>query len=328
VDVYQDDALVQRAMSLALDTEGYWEVTPIDDDTFATRAYKRQETIVVDDLREPEITPADPEYRSALTTPIADIGTFQAVSREENAFDETDRELTELLVGHAREALTRLETERRLRERTEELERQNQRLEEFATIVSHDLRAPLNVAEGRLELARTDCDSDHLDDVGDALDRMDTLIEDTLTLAREGQMVTERESVEVADIVDRCWERVASPNADLSIDDEFAVCADPDRLQQVFENLYRNAVEHGSTDTAAGVSVRVGELADGFYVADDGPGVPEDEREDVFERGYTTSDDGTGFGLAIVHEIASAHGWDVAVTDSEDGGARFEITGV
>jgi PAS domain S-box-containing protein len=328
VDVYQDDALVQRAMSLALDTEGYWEVTPIDDDTFATRAYKRQETIVVDDLREPEITPADPEYRSALTTPIADIGTFQAVSREENAFDETDRELTELLVGHAREALTRLETERRLRERTEELERQNQRLEEFATIVSHDLRAPLNVAEGRLELARTDCDSDHLDDVGDALDRMDTLIEDTLTLAREGQMVTERESVEVADIVDRCWERVASPNADLSIDDEFAVCADPDRLQQVFENLFRNAVEHGSTDTAAGVSVRVGELADGFYVADDGPGVPEDEREDVFERGYTTSDDGTGFGLAIVHEIASAHGWDVAVTDSEDGGARFEITGV
>ncbi|MXR19645.1 hybrid sensor histidine kinase/response regulator [Halobacterium bonnevillei] len=328
VDVYQDEALVQRAMSLALDTEGYWEVTPIEDDTFATRAYKRQETIVVDDLREPEITPADPEYRSALTTPIADIGTFQAVSREENAFDETDRELAELLVGHAREALTRLETERRLRERTEELERQNHRLEEFATIVSHDMRAPLNVAEGRLELARTDCDSEHLDDVGDALDRMDTLIEDTLTLAREGQMVTERESVDVTDVVDRCWERVATPDADLSVEDEFAVRGDPDRLQQVFENLFRNAVEHGSTDTADGVSVRVGELADGFYVADDGPGVPENEREDVFERGYTTSEDGTGFGLAIVNEIASAHGWDVAVTDSEDGGARFEITGV
>jgi PAS domain S-box-containing protein len=337
VDVYQDEALVQRAMSLELDTEGYWEVTPIEDDTFATRAYKRQETIVVDDLREPEITPADPEYRSALTTPIADIGTFQAVSREENAFDETDRELTELLVGHAREALTRLETERRLRERTEELERQNQRLEEFATIVSHDLRAPLNVAEGRLELGRGDCDSEHLEDVGNALDRMDTLIEDTLTLAREGQMVTDRESVDVSDIVDRCWERVATPDAAVSVEDGFAVCSDPDRLQQVFENLFRNAVEHGSTrgqteqdeaDAADGVSVRVGELADGFYVADDGPGVPEDQRDDVFERGYTTSDDGTGFGLAIVHEIASAHGWDVAVTDSEDGGARFEITGV
>ncbi|MCD2202331.1 hybrid sensor histidine kinase/response regulator [Halobacterium sp. KA-6] len=325
VDVYDDDALVQAAWSLDADTEGYWEVTPLEEDTFATRAYKGQETIVVDDLREYEITPADPEYRSALTTPIADIGTFQAVSREPEAFGATDRELAELLAGHAREALTRLESEQQLRERTEELERQNERLEAFATIVSHDLRAPLNVASGRLALARDDDDSEHLEAVASSLDRMETLIEDTLTLAREGQAVSDREHVDVADVAEQCWARVADASATLNVVDEFAVRGDRDRLQQVFENLFRNAVEHGGE----GVTVRVARLDDGsgFYVEDDGQGIPEDEREAVFGHGYTTSDDGTGFGLAIVEEIVNAHGWSVSVADSEDG-ARFEITGV
>jgi PAS domain S-box-containing protein len=325
VDVYDDDALVQTAWSLDADTEGYWEVTPLEEDTFATRAYKRQETIVADDLREYEITPANPEYRSALTTPIANIGTFQAVSREPEAFDPTDRELAELLAGHAREALTRLESEQQLRERTEELERQNERLEAFATIVSHDLRAPLNVASGRLALAREERDGEHLEAVAASLDRMETLIGDTLTLARQGQAVSDREHVDVADVVRQCWARVADASATLDVVDEFAVRGDRDRLQQVFENLFRNSVEHGGE----GVTVRVGRLDDGtgFYVEDDGRGVPEDEREAVFGHGYTTSDDGTGFGLAIVEEIVNAHGWSVTVADSEDG-ARFEITGV
>ncbi len=78
------------------------------------------------------------------------------------------------------------------------------------------------------------------------------------------------------------------------------------------------------------MTVRVGTLADGrgFYVADDGPGIPEDERDEVFERGYTTSDDGTGFGLAIVSEIVDAHGGRITVAESEDGGVRFDVTGV
>jgi signal transduction histidine kinase len=76
------------------------------------------------------------------------------------------------------------------------------------------------------------------------------------------------------------------------------------------------------------VTVTVGSLEEGFYVEDDGPGVPEAEREDVFDAGYTTSDTGTGFGLSIVHEIATAHGWEVSVTESDAGGARFEFRGV
>jgi signal transduction histidine kinase len=73
--------------------------------------------------------------------------------------------------------------------------------------------------------------------------------------------------------------------------------------------------------------VTVGVFADdaGFFVADDGVGIPEGDRDAVMGMGYSTADDGTGFGLGIVAEIARAHGWSVAVTDSEAGGARFEI---
>lgn len=72
----------------------------------------------------------------------------------------------------------------------------------------------------------------------------------------------------------------------------------------------------------------IGKRDGGFYVEDDGPGIAEDEREQVFEAGYSSSHHGTGFGLSIVQEIVEAHDWDIRVTDSSDGGARFEITGV
>ncbi|WP_239640455.1 sensor histidine kinase [Halogeometricum pallidum] len=89
------------------------------------------------------------------------------------------------------------------------------------------------------------------------------------------------------------------------------------------ENLFDNAVRHGGER----VTVTVDRLSDGFSVEDDGPGIPAEERDDVFEYGYSTADDGTGFGLNIVAEIADAHDWDVAVSEG-DGGARFEVTGV
>jgi signal transduction histidine kinase len=71
----------------------------------------------------------------------------------------------------------------------------------------------------------------------------------------------------------------------------------------------------------------VGALPDGFYVEDDGPGIPPDERDDVLKSGFTTSDEGTGFGLAIVCQIADAHDWSVEIVEGSEGGARFEFHG-
>jgi PAS domain S-box-containing protein len=213
-------------------------------------------------------------------------------------------------------------TERKQRE--QELENQNMRLEEFARTISHDLRNPLNVAAGQVELAREDCDSESLAAATRALERSETLIDELLTLARQGERVSDLESVSLATTVGRCWQNVATADATLVMNTEQTIRADPTRLAQLCENLIRNAIEHGGEE----VSVTVGELENGFYVADDGPGIPPDDRESVFESGYSTAANGTGFGLSIVSEIADAHGWDVTVTESEAGGARFEITGV
>jgi len=114
----------------------------------------------------------------------------------------------------------------------------------------------------------------------------------------------------------------------MEIDTELTVEANPDRLRRLFENLFRNALEHGSPAATVTVGTLDDVDADGFYVADDGTGIPADAHDSVFDPGYTTADDGTGFGLSIVRRISDAHGWEVDVTGSDDGGARFEFTGV
>jgi PAS domain S-box-containing protein len=204
------------------------------------------------------------------------------------------------------------------------LERQNVRLEEFASVVSHDLRNPLNVAMGRLELVAAECDSEHVAAVERAQKRMEALIEDILMLARAGETVTVLESVPLATVVEECWLSVDTGGASLAVDAEQTVRADRGQLQRLLENLMRNAVEHGGED----VTVTVGDLEEGFYVEDDGPGIPEADQGQVFDAGFSTSREGTGFGLSIVKRVAEAHGWEIRATAAATGGARFEITGV
>jgi signal transduction histidine kinase len=206
----------------------------------------------------------------------------------------------------------------------EKLRRQNERLDKFASLVSHDLRNPLNVAKGRLELVRDECDSDDIDEAAGALDRMEALINDLLALARQGQTIDSLEPVDVASLVTKCWRNVKTGETAISIDSDGVVYADESRLKQLLENLFRNAIEHNDEP----VTITVGVDEEMLYIEDDGSGIPEDERDEVFQSGYSTSTEGTGFGLVIVAEIINAHGWEISVTDSDDGGARFEITGI
>ncbi len=208
------------------------------------------------------------------------------------------------------------------RERQRELERQNERLDEFASIISHDLRNPLTVARGALELAREEGDDEHFERLERALSGMDDLIDDLLSLARQGRVVGETEPVDLATVATEAWAVVRTPEA--SLDLEAGLCtvqADRDRLSELLENVFRNAVEHGGGD----VTVRVRDTEDGFCVEDDGRGIPADVREEVFEAGYTTSEGGTGLGLAIVRRIASALDWSVAVEDGPDGGTCLRV---
>jgi PAS domain S-box-containing protein len=295
------------------------------DEGVAGHVYQTKEPHIVNDARESERgKPVEEDIRSAVTVPVGDWAVFQAVATSTESFDEQDRKHAELLVGSMVTAIDRLEQQTELHRRQAELERQNERLDQFASVVSHDLRNPLNVASGRLALAREDCESEHLDDIVQAHDRMEALIDDLLTLAREGERVEAPGTVDLPEVVRQCWAHVDTREASLHVDVAGSIEADRSQLEQLLENLVRNAVEHGGP----AVTVTVGSLEDGFFVADDGPGIPEGDRDALFEPGHSTAEGGTGFGLSIVDQVVEAHGWEIAAGESAAGGARFEITGV
>ncbi|WP_251343230.1 sensor histidine kinase [Haloplanus halophilus] len=251
-------------------------------------------------------------------------------------------------------------TERRERER--QLAAQNDRLTEFATILAHDLRNPLAVAQGYLDRFAdgTTADGTEATDlvrVRRSLDRIERIVEDVLTVAIDGRAVVDAEPVPVATVARDAWATVDSGDATLDVRTALIVEADESRLRRLLENLFRNSVEQGSTSNqqnagdaaeqgstsnqqnagdaaergsdgrdSPSVTVSVVETADGFAVVDDGPGIPAADRDAVFEPGFSRSSGGTGFGLYIVQSIAEAHGWRVAVTEGSAGGARFEFT--
>jgi PAS domain S-box-containing protein len=204
------------------------------------------------------------------------------------------------------------------------LEHQNDRLKEFTDIVSHDLRAPLSIINGRLELFYETGDEEHLAAIDRTTDRMNRLVDDLLQMARQGQRVKDPEPTRIGTVIDIAQEGALPASVTLETEPMPPVLADADRLIQLFENLFRNSTEQGGNE----VTVRVGRLPDGLYVEDDGPGIPKEHRSRVFDHGYTTRPNGTGYGLSVVRAIVNAHGWDVVVVDGTDGGARFELTGI
>ena len=243
---------------------------------------------------------------------------FADTAARAEPFTDTQRTFVELLTRWVSYELERQ------RARTQ-LQRERDRFEEFASVVSHDLRNPLQTASGRAELLSEETDSEHVPPLERALDRMDDLIDDLLTLARKGMQIEAMTDVDIVTLVTEAWKTASTGDATIEIQpDRMWIRADESRVRQLLENLFRNAVQHAGTD----VTVTVGTLDDGFFIADDGPGIPDCARGELFDAGYTTSEAGTGFGLSIVQEIATAHGWDVVAADGTDGGARFEIRGV
>ncbi|MFC6865089.1 sensor histidine kinase [Halomicroarcula sp. GCM10025817] len=226
-------------------------------------------------------------------------------------------------------------------------------VDQVSSVISHDLRNPLDVAKAHLRAARETGADEHFDAVANAHDRMEQIIRDVLTITRDRTAVDPSADVSVETAARDAWESVDTERATLEVTDTLpTVTADADRLRRLFENLFRNSVEHGSTgsrpqagdsvehssdvddrpvgqegeaQSKGGTIITVGALADGFYVVDDGPGIPPDDQRRVFEAGYSTRGDGTGLGLAIVDRIVAAHDWELTLTTAPNGGARFEI---
>jgi signal transduction histidine kinase len=241
----------------------------------------------------------------------------------------------------------------KLSQRERELQRQNDRLESFASMLAHELRNPLSIAQIYLEQAVTD-DGDAAEEVATALDRIEEMIDVLLVTARTSEADIDCESVELSEAAEDAWADLSPEGTTLDVDTDLTIQVDPVHCWHLLENLFSNAIEHGSTsdlqagdavtereaaserlsadggerDRDEGLTVRVGDLEEGFYVADDGRGIPAADRETIFEAGHSTDGDGIGLGLTFVARLVETYGWDCTVTESEAGGARFEFRGV
>ena len=309
----------------------------IIDNELTVIEYNRAATAILGTLtKRSELTETDSGFAERLETAIADDETAGEFTTDANGGPERtyDIEVTQITdqfdITQGYVVVLRDITDRKQRER--QLEKQNQRLEEFADVVSHDLRNPLGTAEGWAEAADDALDSSEpnietaemaLDHIDTAHERMEELIGVLLTMARQGQTVDNPEPVSLADCASEAWETADTGEMELNVDIDRTVGGDAARLRQAFENLFRNANDHSGAST-----VTVTRTPDGFAIEDDGDGVDDADEESLFEFGYTTDEDGTGIGLAVVKRIINAHGWQIAVGESDEGGACFEITGV
>ncbi|WP_440763560.1 PAS domain S-box protein [Natronorubrum sp. DTA7] len=289
-------------------------------------AYEAGEAIVHGDVRRAaNVRNPETPVRSEAHVPLGEHGIFIVSSLAVNDLDPEALTLARILAANAEAALDRAARECELADRSRELERQNDRLEAFASTVSHDLRNPLTVAAGQIENLDGHVDEDgdrHVEEIEWALDRMDELVENVLALARSGQRLTETVPVDLDTVLDQAH-RAVDPTLEVVREGSLpTVDGDESRLRALFENVLRNAREHVGDD----VTITVIATADGFAIEDDGPGVSADERDDVLEWGYSTAAEGTGFGLAIVTEVVEAHGWSIALEESASGGLRVAIS--
>lgn len=241
---------------------------------------------------------------------------FVSTDKRDTPFSEDETMFAELITRMLEHEITQKQTQETV-----------ERLEQFASIVSHDLRNPLNTAQGNIELATEEYGHpDTLQTAMRSLDRMEELIGDVLALARQSQSVDETNPMSLSTLTSNCWGVIDTANAEVEIASNCKFMGNQQRVKQLFENIFRNAIEHGGND----ITVRVGSLddRDGFYIENSGEPIPEDKQDEIFETGVSNSGNGLGLGLAIVKGVVTSHGWDITVTDSDLDGPRFEITNI
>jgi len=197
-------------------------------------------------------------------------------------------------------------------------EARSEQLETLVGVLTHDIRNPLQIIDTYAALLADELDDDRVTSIRDAVTRISEITEAALSFSRTGAL-SDIEPLSVDELAWDAWKSVPTADATLIIDDTQRFHGDRGLMTQLFENLFRNAVEHAGSDS----TVTIGLLPDGFYVEDDGPGIPKTLRDKAVEADFSTQ----GLGLAIVQSVARAHGGHLQITDADSGGARFGFTG-
>lgn len=248
----------------------------------------------------------------------------------------------EIVYGAASDVTERRQTEERLRQQAEELERSNRELEQFAYVASHDLQEPLRIVSSYVQLlarryqGKLDQDADEF--IGFAVEganRMKSLITDLLAYSRVGTRGKELAPVEMEDALERATRnlRLAIQDSDAIIthDDLPVVLADQLQMTQLLQNLIGNATKfRGSKPPRIHVGVRRRDEHWLFFVRDNGIGIDPQYAERIFvifQRLHNRDEyPGTGIGLAICRKIVERHGGEIWVESKPDNGATFYFT--
>jgi signal transduction histidine kinase len=249
------------------------------------------------------------------------------------------------LYGEAREAEAELRSlnetlEQRVTERTEELERRNRELDQFAYVASHDLKAPLRAIDNLATWITEDASNilpessmRHLRTMRGRVKRMEELLNDLLTYSRADRLDTKPVEVDTGALVTDVIELLAPP-PDFTIIVQSnlpTIMAARTPLEIVFRNLIDNAIKHHHrTDGRVEISARKQKDYIEFSVVDDGPGIDPLFHERIFQMFQTLQPrdrvEGSGMGLAVVKKVVESQGGAISVASTEGYGSTFSFT--
>ncbi|MFC7074076.1 PAS domain S-box protein [Halovenus rubra] len=284
--------------------------------------------------------PGEP-LRGCVMVPIGKFGMLIVASMQPDSFDSTDEDLISIIASNAEAAFERATREQALETYKDKLEESNKNLQEFAYIASHDLQEPLRSVTSYLALLESEY-HDEIDQEGqfyieraeDNASRMSSMISALLQYSRVESQGGEFVEVDTTEVVEKTLDGLGvlidESGTDIDYDSLPRVTADKDQLGQVFQNLVKNAINHGGSPPE--VDIHCKDIGDAwqFSVSDNGPGVPEAQQDRIFEIFQQATDKGddsgeSGIGLAICERIVSRHHGDIWV-ESDANGSRFNFT--
>lgn len=311
----------------------------VTDDTMFTKT----QTIQTSRVNETEdVTEFTNHFMTPVTTNGGDdrLGYLHLVGK--NVLEPHIREITDIIVIVSDIIAQLIHS----KQQTEQLNRELGKLEQFRYIISHDLINPLSTAKGYLKEVKDqtepeDARMDFLETASYALDRVEKMVRSTEGLLAAGKTITEdeKQEINIADVAHDSWKIIDPSHAELVLEDEFTVYGNRQQLNTIFENLFKNAIQHGGRD----VTITVGKKQhistttrkdpdDKFtiYIEDDGKGINDDVKDSLFQMNVTTKTrgPGNGVGMNIIKTAVEAHGWEIEVDDKYVTGARFEIKNV
>ncbi|MFW9914695.1 MAG: PAS domain S-box protein [Candidatus Thorarchaeota archaeon] len=269
------------------------------------------------------------ENRPEISSAVIHVLETGETNREELLYKfRTTAEQKWLLAEYARPAegkvlvITKDITDRKQDE--DDLRRQKKELGDFAHAMAHDLRNQLNHIKGYASLLQKKYDPAHGKKIEGFVDSINDLLGRSLALAEAGQIIGKACSTDLSELIRKTAEETIPENIFFHLDSLPLVTGDPGKITQIFQNLFENAVFHGSPRK---IEVRRRDSKDGIsiFISNDGEPIPYELHLDIFRRGFTTKEEGWGLGLAIVKKIVEAHGWQIALEDAPETTFRLFI---